>query len=99
MPTHGPSGKLKSRRYTPEEKAAAVRMVCKLREELGTEHGTVKRVAVQLGYGIESVRAWVRQADVDGGAKAGTTTAAAARIIELEQRNRELERANEFRRS
>ncbi len=96
MPTHGPSGKLNTRRYTPEEKAAAVRMVRRLREELGTEHGTVRRVATQLGYGVESVRSWVRQADVDDGAKPGTTTEAAGRIRELEQRNRELERANEI---
>ena len=34
---------------------------------LGTEHGTVYRVARQLGYGVESVRSWVRQADIDDG--------------------------------
>ena len=38
------------------EKAQAVRLVRQLREELGTEHGTVQRVADQLGYGVESVR-------------------------------------------
>ena len=40
-----------------------MRMVRTLRAELGTEHGTVQRVASQLGYGVESVRQWVRQAD------------------------------------
>ena len=80
----------------PEEKDAAVRMVRQLREELGTEHGTVQRVARQLGYGIESVRTWVRQADIDEGVTAGTTTAEAERIKELEQENRELRRANEI---
>jgi transposase len=49
-----------SRRYSPEEKAVAVRMVRALRAELGTEQGTVSRVARQLGYGVESVRSWVR---------------------------------------
>ena len=39
-------------------------MVRTLRAELGTEHGTVQRVASQLGYGVESVRIWVKQADV-----------------------------------
>ena len=51
-----------TRRYTPEEKAQAVRLVRQLRAELGTSQGTVKRVAEQLGYGVESVRQWVRQA-------------------------------------
>ncbi len=93
--SHG-SGKPTARRYSPEEKAAAVRMVRTLRAELGTEHGTVQRVAAQLGYGPESVRAWVRQADIDDGAAPGVSTAEARRIRELEQENRELRRANEI---
>ena len=71
-----------------------MRLVRALRAELGVEHGTVKRIADQLGYGIESVRGWVRQADIDGGAKPGTTTVDAERIKVLEQENRELRRAN-----
>lgn len=55
----GSSGKPQSRRYTPAEKEQAVRMVQALREELGTTQGTVRRVADQLGYGVESVRGWV----------------------------------------
>ena len=67
MPKEQSPGKPTTRRYSPEEKAAAVRMVRTLRAELGTDHGTVQRVARQLGYGIESVRSWVRQADIDDG--------------------------------
>ena len=93
--SHG-SGKPTARRYSPEEKAAAVRMVRTLRAELGTEHGTVQRVAAQLGYGPESVRAWVRQADIDDGAAPGVSTAETRRVRELEQENRELRRANEI---
>jgi len=94
MPTQGRSGKPTTRRYSDEEKAQAVRLVRQLRAELGTDHGTVKRVADQLGYGTESVRSWVRQADIDDGARPGTTTAEAERIKSLEQENRELKRAN-----
>jgi transposase-like protein len=89
-------GKPTTRRYTDAEKAQAVRLVRQLRKELGTDHGTVHRVARQLGYGTESVRSWVRQADVDEGVTAGTTTQDAARIKALEQEVRELRRANEI---
>jgi transposase len=60
-------------------------MVRTLRVELGHDHGTVKRVADQLGYGVESVRLWVRQADIDDGHEPGGSTAEAARVRELEQ--------------
>ena len=84
------------RRYSPEEKDGAVRMVRALRAELGTEHGTVHRVALQLGYGIESVRSWVRQVDIDQGLTAGTTTSESVKVRDLEQEVRELRRANEI---
>ena len=45
-----------SHRYTDAEKDGAVRLVRQLRKELGTSHGTVKRVAEQLGCGVESLR-------------------------------------------
>jgi transposase len=94
MPTQGSSGKPTTRRYSDEEKARAVRLVRQLRAELGSDHGTVKRVADQLGYGTESVRSWVRQADVDEGVESGTTTADAKRLKDLEQEVKELRRAN-----
>ena len=86
----------KGRRYSAEEKAAAVRMVRTLRAELGTSQGTVQRVADQLGYGSESVRSWVRQSDIDDGVKVGVTTNEQARMKALEQEIRELKRANEI---
>ena len=73
-----------------------MRMVRTLRAELGTEHGTVQRVASQLGYGTESVRSWVRQADIDEGHVPGFSTSDADRLKALEQENRELKRANEI---
>lgn len=88
------AGKPTMRRYTPEDKAQAVRLVRQLRAELGTTTGTVKRVADQLGYGVESVRSWVKRADIDAGHQPGVTSGEAARIRELEQQNRELRRAN-----
>jgi transposase-like protein len=96
MPQEPPRKKPTARRYSPEEKAQAVRLVRQLRAELGTDHGTVKRVAAQLGYGTESVRNWVHQADVDEGRIGGTTTEDAERIKKLEQENKELKRSNEI---
>ena len=83
-----------TRRYSDEEKAQAVRLVRQLRAELGTEHGTIRRIADQLGYGVESVRGWVKQADIDDGAKPGVSSAEAERVKALEQEVRELRRAN-----
>jgi transposase len=96
MGTRSTSGKATTRRYSPEEKAQAVRLVRQLRKELGTSQGTVKRVADQLGYGVESVRTWVRQFEIDSGEAAGTTSEDKARIKTLEQENKELRRANQI---
>jgi transposase len=84
------------RRYSAEEKAAAVRMVRTLRAELGTDRGTAQRVALQLAYGVESVRSWVRQAEIDDGVKQGVASDSAAEIRRLEQELREMKRANEI---
>ena len=85
-----------TRRYTVEQKEQAVRLVRKIRAETGQAHGAVQRVAAQLGYGVESVRGWVKQADIDGGVTVGVSTAEAERVKRLEQENRELRRANEI---
>jgi transposase len=71
-------------------------MVRSLQAETGQSVGAVKRVAGQLGYGVESVRAWVKQAEIDEGARPGVTSSESERVSELEQENRELRRANEI---
>jgi transposase len=82
------------RRYSQELKDRAVRLVVQLREETGERHGSVKRVADQLGIGVESLRSWVRQHDIDHGDRPGTASADAERIKHLEHEVRELRRAN-----
>jgi transposase len=96
MPSERTAGKPTTRRYSPEEKQAAVRMVRSLQAETGMTHGAVRRVAEQLGYGVESVRSWVRRADVDEGVRPGVATSEAERVRDLEQEVRELRRANEI---
>ena len=53
-------------------------------------------MARQLGIGSESLRSWVRQAEVDSGQRPGVSTEERRRIAELERENRELRRANEI---
>ena len=96
MPTREPPKQPASRRYSDEDRQQAVRLVRQLRKELGTDKGTVGRVARQLGYGEESVRTWLKQADIDEGLTSGTTTAEAERLRALEQEVKELRRANEI---
>ena len=96
MPHEMSPGKPTTRRYSEAEKDRAVRAVRQLRKELGTDHGTVKRVADQLGVGVETLRGWVKQNEIDAGVKPGVTSAEAERVRQLEQENRELRRANEI---
>lgn len=96
MPTERTPGLPTTRRYSPEEKAQAVRLVRQMRAERGMDHGCIQRVATQLGFGTESVRKWVAQADIDDGTAPGVTSAEAERIKTLEAENRELRRANEI---
>src|SRR5215471_2423444 len=84
------------RRYPPELRERAVRMVHEAIAESGEPVGVVTRVARQLGIGPESLRNWVRQADVNRGKRPGVTTEQQRRITELERENRELRRANEI---
>ena len=64
--------------------------------EGGESFGVVTRVGRQLGIGVESLRNWVKQAEIDSGQRAGVTTEERHRIAELERENRELRRANEI---
>ena len=85
------------KRYPPELRERGVKMVLEgIEAQGGQRFGVVTRVARQLGIGAESLRQWVRQAEVDEGSRPGTSTADAKRITELERENRELRRANDM---
>lgn len=75
----------------------AVRMAQELiAEQGGVRHGVVTRVARELGIGTESLRGWLKQAEIDAGSRPGTSTADRERIAQLERENRELRRANDI---
>ena len=84
------------RKYSDEIKDRAVRMVIQIRRESGQRQGAVAAVAAKLGINRETLRGWVRQAEVDGGQRAGTSTGDSQRLAELEREVRELRRANEI---
>ena len=84
------------RKYPEELRERAVKMVLEIRERDGKGHGELARVGRQLGVHPEALRLWVRQAEIDGGGRPGSTTGDKQRISELEREVRELRRANEI---
>ena len=85
-----------SKRYPPELKERAVRMVLDLQHKDPGDHGVISRVARQLGVGTESLRTWVKQAEVDAGARPGLTAAEQAELVELRKEVKELRRSNDI---
>ena len=88
----------KPRKYPPELKKRAVRLVVELQSENESlsRHGAVKQIAQRVGVHKDTLRAWCKQAEIDAGKVPGTTTAEAAKIKELEREVKELKRANEI---
>ena len=86
----------RQRRYPPELRERAVRRVWEATEEGGDGYGVIPRVAHELGIGVESLRGWVKQAEIDAGRRGGLTSEERRRLVALEKENRELHRANEI---
>lgn len=83
-------------KYTPETKAKAVRLIREHRDEYDTEWGAITAISARLGMSSETLRKWVRQAEVDGGQAPGTATAESKELRELRKKNRELEETIEI---
>lgn len=82
------------KKFSDELRERATRMTLELRSDPATRAGAIQRVAAQLGMHPETLRNWVRQAEVDEGRRPGVSTSDARRLVELERENRELRRAN-----
>jgi transposase len=82
------------RKYPDEVRDRAVRLVLDIAESAGSVSGACRRVGEELGINPDTLRGWVKRAQIDNGSRPGTTTADAARIRQLEKENAELRRAN-----
>ena len=84
-------------KYSQEFRERAVRLVLEQRDQYPSEYEAIRSVAAKLGVGTpETVRKWVRRAEVDAGARPGLTTAEHEQIKALKRENAELRRANEI---
>ncbi len=83
--------------YPADLRDRAVRLVLQTADQYPSRDAAIKSIAAKLGIGTaQTLRNWVRQAEIDTGARPGTTTEEAARIKALERENAELRRANEI---
>jgi transposase len=83
--------------YPRDLRDRAVRLVLQTEDQYPSRNAAIKSIAAKLGIGTaQSLRNWVLQAEVDAGARPGTSTDDAARIKALERENAELRRANEI---
>ena len=83
-------------RYPAEVRERAVRMVFEHEREYESQWAAITSIAGKLGMTNETLRKWVRQAEVDTGRRAGTTTEDSAEIKRLKREVAELRRANEI---
>src|SRR4051794_20018489 len=88
-----------SKRYAPEVRERAVRLVLEHQHEHESQWAAIVSVAAKIGCTPETLRSWVRRVEVDEGRRPVTTSHERERLKELERENRELRRANEILKS
>jgi transposase len=84
-------------RYPRELRERAVRLVMESKGDYPSEFEAIRSIAAKLGIGSpETLRKWVRRAEIDGGVRAGKTSEEIAEIKALKKEVSELRRANEI---
>lgn len=84
------------KKVDPALKDRALRMVAEHQADYSSVTAVSKVVAEQLGLGKETVRRWVVQAEIDAGARPGTSSEESAEIKRLKAENRRLREDNEI---
>ena len=85
-----------TKRFSPEVRERAVRMVLAQRGEYPSLWAAVESMAVKIGCVPQTLLSWVQRYEIDTGQRDGVTTAEAKRMKDLERENKELRRANEI---
>ena len=83
-------------RYPAEVRERAVRLVLEHQHEYPSQWAAATSIGAKCGMTAETLRKWVRAAEVEAGTRPGLTTDERARLQALERENRELRRANEI---
>lgn len=83
--------------YSPELRERAVRMVREVRPDYDNDMAAIRAVSGKLGIGsAETLRKWVREAEVDAGSRPGVPRSESEEMKRLKRENAELRRANEI---
>jgi transposase len=86
-----------SKPYPQDLRDRAVRLVCETKDQYPSENQAIVSIAAKLGIATaQTLRNWVRQAEVDAGSRPGTTSEEAAQIKALKREVAELRRANDI---
>jgi transposase len=83
-------------RYSREFRERAVALVFEQVEQHASQWEAICSVAAKLNVSSETLRKWVRQAEVDAGARPGPSSEESAELKRLRRENVELRRANEI---
>jgi transposase len=86
----------KAKKYAPELKERAVRMVLEARHDHPSLWSAVESIAQKIGCVPQTLLEWVCKHEVDAGLRDGVSTPERERIKTLERENRELRKANEI---
>ncbi|MGH3430140.1 MAG: IS3 family transposase [Mycobacteriales bacterium] len=82
--------------YPKEVRERAVRLVVDHRGEYDTEFQAIRSIGARCNVGSETLRRWVRHAEVDAGKRPGVSREESVEIRRLRRENVELRRANEI---